>query len=175
MKTPRTIKKYPNRRLYDTQLSRYITLEDVRRLVLAGEGFKVIDTQTEEDITRSILLQIIIEQESHGQPLFSNEVLAQMIRFYGGSYQEMFVGYLHDSLELFMRHHQQLRQQVTEVFGKTPIDAMMEMGQRNLELWRHIQEGLLNAAYGRYGEPQNEPIGNNPPKDISTPSNHDHP
>ncbi len=148
----RTIKKYPNRRLYDTQRSRYITLEDVRRLVLSGESFRIVDTQTDEDITRNILLQIIIEQESGTSPLFSNEVLSQMIRFYGGSYQGVFANYLHDSLELFMHHHHQLQQQVTEVFGKGPLEAMMEMGQRNLELWRHIQEGLLKATYGYRSE-----------------------
>ncbi len=144
----RLIKKYPNRRLYDTQLSRYITLEDARRLVLSGESFKIVDTQTDEDITRNILLQIIIEQEGGSQPMFTNEVLSQMIRFYGGSYQGMFANYLRDSLELFMHHHQQLQSQVSEVFGKAPMEAMVEMGQRNFELWRHIQEGLLQATYG---------------------------
>src|SRR5690625_6913207 len=76
-------KKYPNRRLYDTQASAYITLSDVKQLVLDHEPFQVVDTKTEEDITRAILLQIILEEESGGVPMFSADVLAQIIRFYG--------------------------------------------------------------------------------------------
>ena len=94
----RTIKKYPNRRLYDTELSRYITLSDVRELVLKGVDFRVVAANSDEDLTRSILLQIIIEQESGGEPLFTTEVLSKMIRFYGDTVQGAFTSYLEKSL-----------------------------------------------------------------------------
>ena len=81
MSEPRIIKKYPNRRLYDTMVSSYITLDDVRKLVLAQEEFCVIDARSKDDITRSILLQIILEQEEDGEPIFSEQVVSQIIRF----------------------------------------------------------------------------------------------
>ena len=89
MTEPRIIKKYPNRRLYDTAISSYITLEDVKRLVLEYEKFRVIDAKTKDDITRSILLQIISEEEEQGSPIFTTEVLAHIIRFYGDTLQGM--------------------------------------------------------------------------------------
>jgi polyhydroxyalkanoate synthesis repressor PhaR len=88
------IKKYPNRRLYDTELSRYVTLADVRELVMQGQEMRVIDTANSENITRSILLQIMLEEESSGEPLFSAKMLCQLIRFYGGSVQGIFARYL---------------------------------------------------------------------------------
>ena len=94
----RIIKKYPNRRLYDTEISKYITLDDVKQLVLDGVVFCVKDVKTEEDLTRSILLQIISEQEHNGEPLLSTESLTQLIRFYGNAYQNVFSSYLEKSL-----------------------------------------------------------------------------
>lgn len=90
----RLIKKYPNRRLYDTQTSTYITLADVKQLVLAGESFTVIDAKSSEDLTRSILLQIILDEESGGVPMFSATMLSQVIRFYGNAMQGMMGDYL---------------------------------------------------------------------------------
>ena len=90
----RLVKKYPNRRLYDTKTSAYITLADVKGLVLALENFKVVDAKSGEDLTRSILLQIIIEEETAGVPLFTTELLSQMIRFYGHAMEGMLGKYL---------------------------------------------------------------------------------
>ena len=87
MKSERIIKKYPNRRLYDTEVSRYITLADVRDLVMNCAEFRVVDAANDSDITRSILLQIMLEEETGGEPLFSATMLAQIIRFYGGTLQ----------------------------------------------------------------------------------------
>ena len=87
MTEERIIKKYPNRRLYDTAESKYITFTDIRDLVMSGVKFKVQDSATKEDLTRQILMQIIIEEESGGRPLFSADMLAQLIRFYGGTMQ----------------------------------------------------------------------------------------
>ena len=90
MTDKRIIKKYPNRRLYDTEISKYITLEDVKKLVLSGVDFCVKDVKTDEDLTRNILLQIISEQEHDGDPMFSTQTLTQLIRFYGNAYQSAF-------------------------------------------------------------------------------------
>jgi polyhydroxyalkanoate synthesis repressor PhaR len=101
MNEPRTIKKYPNRRLYDTVESRYITLDDIRTLVIERVDFVVIDKKTQGDITRSILLQVIAEQEHGGEPLMSRDFLSQMIRSYGGTMRGMVGSYLEQSLKLF--------------------------------------------------------------------------
>ena len=99
---PRVLKKYPNRRLYDTRSSAYITLADVKDMVLKLEDFEVRDAKTGEDLTRSILLQIILEEESGGVPMFSAQMLAQMIRFYGHSMQGMMGAYLEKNLQTFV-------------------------------------------------------------------------
>jgi polyhydroxyalkanoate synthesis repressor PhaR len=142
----RIIKKYPNRRLYDTELSRYITLADVRELVLKGVDFRVVAANSDEDLTRSILLQIIIEQESGGEPLFTTEVLSKMIRFYGDTVQGAFTSYLEKSLGLFMEQQKLMQDQVRNVFGGNPLSAMTQLTQRNLEIWKEIQESFLNSA-----------------------------
>src|SRR6201990_2723346 len=101
MSEPRVIKKYPNRRLYDTVQSKYITLADVRKLVVERIEFMVVDKKSQEDITRSILLQVIAEQEHAGEPLMSRDFLSQIIRSYGGAMQGMLGSYLEQSLKLF--------------------------------------------------------------------------
>ncbi|MEQ1582228.1 MAG: polyhydroxyalkanoate synthesis repressor PhaR, partial [Steroidobacteraceae bacterium] len=106
---PRVIKKYPNRRLYDTVESRYITLVDVRRLVMDKVDFVVIDKKTQEDITRSILLQVIAEQEHTADPLMSQDFLSQCIRSYGGTMQSVVGSYLDQSMKLFLSQQQQMR------------------------------------------------------------------
>jgi polyhydroxyalkanoate synthesis repressor PhaR len=97
----RLIKKYPNRRLYDTQTSSYITLSDVKQLVLDADEFTVVDAKTSEDLTRSILLQIILEEEAHGAPMFSSAVLSQIIRYYGHAMQGMMGSYLEKNVQAF--------------------------------------------------------------------------
>jgi polyhydroxyalkanoate synthesis repressor PhaR len=142
MPTERIIKKYPNRRLYDTELSRYITIADVRDLVMRGVPFRVLDTANDADLTRSILLQIMLEEEAGGQPLFSANMLAQIIRFYGGTLQGVFARYLEHSLDAFANQQKQL----TETWGETPFDAINRMTQRNMELWADAQQSFLRAA-----------------------------
>lgn len=99
---PRVLKKYPNRRLYDTRASSYITLADVKRMVLAGDEFEVRDAKTGDDLTRSILLQVILEEESGGVPMFSTPMLSQLIRFYGHAMQGMMGAYLEKNLQTFV-------------------------------------------------------------------------
>ena len=105
----RLIKKYPNRRLYDTATSTYITLSDVKQLVLENSHFKVIDAKTNEDLTRSILLQIITEEESNGAPIFSSQMLYQIIQFYGNAFQQMMGNYLEKNIQTFIEIQQKLQ------------------------------------------------------------------
>ena len=146
MSEPRIIKKYPNRRLYDTEVSRYVTLEDVRNLVLEEVSFQIRDARTNEDLTRSILLQIIMEQEADGQPMFSEQVLVNIIRSYGDSLQGMMSSYLERSLNLFLEQQARVQDQVKTVMGSDPLSMMREITERNLSIWQEMQEGLLRAA-----------------------------
>ena len=142
MPTERLIKKYPNRRLYDTARSKYITISDVRDMVLSGVRFKVIDSNTKENITRQILMQIIIEEEAAGKPLFSADMLSQLIRFYGGTMQGMFTRYLEESFKIFSHQQQESGDRIPE----NPVEAMSAMTRKNLEMWTEIQKGFLKSA-----------------------------
>jgi polyhydroxyalkanoate synthesis repressor PhaR len=113
--TGRIIKKYPNRRLYDTNTSAYITLADVKQLVLKGESFRVQDAKSADDLTRSILLQIILEEEAGGTPLFSEAVLAQMIRFYGNAMQGMMGAVLERQVQAFAEMQNKLAEQTAQM------------------------------------------------------------
>src|SRR6201997_2148759 len=115
--TPRIIKKYPNRRLYDTANSGYITLADVKQMVLDHINFQVIDAKSGEDLTRSILLQIILEEESAGVPMFSSEMLAQMIRFYGNALQGIMGNYMEQNVKAFLTIQQKLQDQAKQIYG----------------------------------------------------------
>ena len=148
MTSERIIKKYPNRRLYDTEVSRYVTLDDVRELVMRGIPFQVLDTNNNEDITRAILLQIMLDEESGGEPLFNAHMLAQIIRFYGGTLQGMLSRYMERSLDLFVKQQQTMR----ETWGENPIDAMTRLAQRNVDVWAELQNEFLKAA--GYKKPQ---------------------
>ena len=142
MTEPRIIKKYPNRRLYDTAISSYITLEDVKRLVLEYEKFRVIDAKTKDDITRSILLQIISEEEEQGSPIFTTEVLAHIIRFYGDTLQGMMGTYLEKSLQSFVDQQHLVREQMNNFMGKNPLTMISELAERNLSIWQNMNERL---------------------------------
>jgi polyhydroxyalkanoate synthesis repressor PhaR len=138
----RIIKKYPNRRLYDTEESKYITLSQLRHLIIRGDSIRVIDSTTEEDITRNILLQIILESESGGEPLFTANMLAQIIRFYGGTLQGVFGRYLEQSLSLFTQQQEQIRNSL----GEDPFSAMTHMAQQNIKMWSDMQKSFFSAA-----------------------------
>jgi polyhydroxyalkanoate synthesis repressor PhaR len=142
----RTIKKYPNRRLYDTEISSYITLEEVRQLVLDNEEFEVRDAKTGDDLTRSVLLQIISEHEERGQPMFTTNLLSQIIRFYGDSLQGFMGSYLEKSLQIFLDQQQQFRSQLNNILGQTPWSMLNDLTERNVDLWKSLQQGFLNAA-----------------------------
>jgi len=124
---PRLIKKYPNRRLYDTKTSAYITLSDVKDLVLSREDFNVLDAKTSEDITRSILLQIILEEEAAGIPLFTTDLLAQMIRFYGHAMQGMLGKYLETNIKSFVDFQKKLQDQSQQLYGENSTQMQNDM------------------------------------------------
>ncbi len=121
MSTLRLIKKYPNRRLYDTQTSTYITLVDVKQLVVDQEEFQVVDAKTGDDLTRPILLQIILEEEQAGAPMFTSPVLAQIIRFYGNAMQGFMGSYLEKNVQAFIDIQQKLQEQSRAFYDPNKI------------------------------------------------------
>lgn len=140
MNEERILKKYPNRRLYDTTESRYITLAEVKDLVMQGIAFKVIDSQTEQDLTRSILLQIIMEQEAGGQPLFTASMLSRFIRFYGDAAQSTLTTFLDQGLDFFLKQQHAMNDQVKGMLGTNPVDYWLKMGQQNMNYWAQMDE-----------------------------------
>ena len=144
----RVIKKYPNRRLYDTRISSYITIEDVRQLIVDGEEFEVRDAKTGEDLSRAVLLQIIADQEQDGEPMLSTQLLSQIIRFYGDSLQGFMGNYLERSMQVFLDQQQQFRQQMGNLLGQTPWTMMNQLTERNMELWQEFQRNL-SGGMGR--------------------------
>ncbi len=156
----RIIKKYPNRRLYDTEESKYITLEDIRRLVTESKDFIVKDVKTDEDLTRTILLQIIIEQEDDGQPIFSTQALSHIIRFYGDSVQSVAGDYIQESINLFVNQQKKLQEQISSAVGTNPITAMAEMTEQNMDMWKKMQENFfkstMQSGFGKNTEDKSE-------------------
>lgn len=148
MTAARVIKKYPNRRLYDTEESRYITLADVKDLVIKKIDFLVIDKKSGEDITRSILLQVISEQEQQGEAIMSEDFLSQVIRSYGNVMPGFIANYLEQSLKLFMTQQQNLRGQVKRVVGIDPVLAVADVAQKNFNRWKSLQDEVLRRFAG---------------------------
>mgnify|MGYP000288928832 CR=1 FL=1 len=132
----RVIKKYPNRRLYDTSKSTYITLDDVKALVLNHDRFKVMDSKTEDDLTRSILLQIIMEQEGDdGGSVMTNEVLGSLIRFYGQPMRGEMSKYLESSVRVFLDQQDTIKDQMKNLVDVSPMGMMTKMAEQNMSLW----------------------------------------
>ena len=135
MEDKRIIKKYPNRRLYDTEVSKYITLEDIKKLVLNNKEFIVIDVKSDEDLTRTILLQIITEQEDDGEPLFTTQALSHIIRYY-----------IQKSINLFVMQQKELQDQLQSAVMKDPITALSDLAEQNLEIWRKTTENFFKTS-----------------------------
>ena len=172
MTDTRVIKKYPNRRLYDTAISSYITLADVKLLVLEGVEFEVVDAKTKTDLTRSILLQIISEEEEGGRPIFSSELLAQLIRAYGGNMQNMLTSYLEKSMELWGEQNRVLQERTRDFIDTSnPMQMLTQIAERNLAMWQAMsgmsgeegQGGNDKSESGSSDSDQDEPSGNNKP------------
>ena len=161
---PITIKKYANRRLYNTGTSTYVTLEDLAAMVKNGEDFVVYDAKTNEDITRSVLTQIIFEQENKegGQNLLPINFLRQLIRFYGDSMQMMVPRYLEVSIDSLTKEQEKFRQQVSQAFGMGGFGGIEDQVRRNMEMFERTF--AMFAPFARKSgegaaEPENKPAG----------------
>ncbi|MBC3906365.1 MULTISPECIES: polyhydroxyalkanoate synthesis repressor PhaR [Undibacterium] len=144
--TQHLIKKYPNRRLYDTQTSSYITLVDVKQFVLENDDFAVVDAKTGEDLTRSILLQIILEEEAGGSPMFSSVVLSQIIRYYGHAMQGMMGNYLEKNVQAFIDIQNKLAENSKGIYEGKPFSP---------EMWTqfmNVQGPMMQGMMGNYIE-----------------------
>jgi len=127
----RELKKYPNRRLYDLKDSHYVTVDDVRRMILAGESIRVLDSKDSSDITRGILLQILAEQEAEGhEPVLTNRAIEQIIRFYGNNAGNIVSRYIEHSILSFLEHQEQFRKRVKEMTDLNPFNFMRQAMER---------------------------------------------
>ena len=141
----REFKKYPNRRLYDIQESCYVTVEDIRKIVLRGDTIKVHDSKTEKDLTRSVLLQIISEQEGEGhEPILTNRVLEQLVRFYGAPMQNVVGRYIEQSITTFLEHEQRYRSRLQDLSGSEPMNLMRKALEQNVEFWNRLANSTQN-------------------------------
>jgi len=158
---PVIIKKYANRRLYNTKTSSYVTLDHLCEMVKAGMEFEVRDARTGEDITRSVLTQIIFEEEAKGQNLLPIRFLRQLIRFYGDSLQAFVPGYLDMSMENFSRQQEEMRSRMAQAFGAGP-QALEALTRQNLALFEKAIRmwSPFGAAVAREPEPAPRPAGN---------------
>jgi len=137
----REFKKYPNRRLYDTAESCYVTVEDIRKIVLKGETIHVLDSKTSKDLTRSVLLQIISEQEGEGhEPILTNRVLEQLIRFYGAPMQNVVSRYIEQSITTFLDHQEKYRSRIQDLAGAEPLGLMRKALEQNMEFWNRLAQ-----------------------------------
>lgn len=152
----RLIKKYPNRRLYDIETSSYITIQEVKAIVVKGELLKVVDAKTNEDLTRSIFLQILLEEEAGGLPLFSEVALANMIRFYGHSMQALMGNYLENNIQHFCNFQKQMTDQSQPlspdmwaqflISPSTAVQSLMgNYSQQSNQLFAQMQEQMIKA------------------------------
>ena len=152
----RVIKKYPNRRLYDTTTSTYITLAEVKQLVMASENLVVRDAKTSEDITRSILLQVIAEQEGGGESLMSRDFLSHVIRSYGSGLQDFVGRYLDESIQLFAKEQRELRDRFKNVVGIDPLETVTQVAQKNYQRWKALQEEVFSRLPRPFGRDDRE-------------------
>ena len=156
MSEERLIKKYANRRLYDASQSRHITLDDIRRMVVAGERVKVVEDKTDEDITRLILLQVIAEQEQFGRPILSTPVLESIIRFYGNSMQGMLASFLAKSVETFLVQQDSLQAQISKMVANTPLATVADLTRQNIDALARMQENMLSALISKRDKVRDE-------------------
>jgi polyhydroxyalkanoate synthesis repressor PhaR len=144
MAEERLIRKYANRRLYDAHASRHVTLDDLRKLIAAGQRIKVIDDRSGDDLTRSILLQIIASQEQFGTPVLSTQLLEAIIRFYGNPIQQMLTQYLEQSIGALLRQQNLMQAEMAKAL-ETPMAPIAEMARQNMEMWAKMQASMLSA------------------------------
>jgi len=166
MSAPRIIKKYPNRRLYDTEESRYITLSDIKDLVIGKIEFVVIDKKSGDDITRSILLQVISEQEQQGEAVMSRDFLSQVIRSYGKVVPGFMSNYLEQTTKMFMTQQQNLRGQLKRVVGIDPVEAVTDIAQKNFNRWKSLQDEVYRRVMGTVRDNEGPDVLHEDPKNA---------
>ena len=149
MAKPRIIKKYANRRLYDTESSSHVTLDGIHDLIVAGYDVKIVDETTGDDISRTILLQIIAERESGGRPMLDADFLMRIIRLYGNPMQDMVGEFLSKSFDTFMGQQTQFEEQMRAAMAATPLAAMQKLTTENLKAWQSMQDEILNKTTGK--------------------------
>jgi len=155
MAEERLIRKYANRRLYDARDSRHVTLDDLRRLIAQGQRLKVIDDKSGEDLTRSILLQIIASQEQFGTPVLSTQLLESIIRFYGNPVQQLLSSYLEQSIGGLLRQQNLMQAEMAKAL-ETPMAPVAELARQNMEMWAKMQASML-SAFAPANAPPTEP------------------
>jgi polyhydroxyalkanoate synthesis repressor PhaR len=146
MTEPRIIKKYPNRRLYDTRDSRYITLNDICRLVIEHESFEVVDQKSGDTLTCGVLLQVLAEQTQSGRSPISRDVLAQIIRVYHGKLPDALRAYLDSALSMFVLQHQKIDELLNGHLEAGPVDALTDLAEQTLRHWVNLNKELLRAV-----------------------------
>ena len=161
MQKERVIRKYANRRLYDTGSSRHVTLEDLRRLIVEGEKVKVVDDKSGEDLTRPVLLQIIADQEHYGSPVLSAELLEMIIRFYGRPMQAMLSGYLEQAFTAMLKQQEAIQSEMARAM-QAPFAPFADLARKNMELWEQMQTAARDALTG-HSAPSKAPSTDAPP------------
>jgi polyhydroxyalkanoate synthesis repressor PhaR len=152
MSNERLIKKYANRRLYDSTESRHVTLEDIRKMIVSGAKVKVVDDKSGEDLTRAVLLQVITEQDQYGTPVLSTELLEAIIRFYGNPVQEMLTKYMEQSVGALVRQQETMRAEMTKALAG-PMAPLAEFARQNMDQWSKIQASMMSAFAGATPKP----------------------
>jgi polyhydroxyalkanoate synthesis repressor PhaR len=152
MSNERVIKKYANRRLYDSTESRHVTLDDIRKMIVSGAKVKVVDDKSGEDLTRAVLLQVIAEQDQFGTPVLSTELLEAIIRFYGNPVQEMLTRYMEQSVTALARQQDAMRAEMTKALAG-PMAPLADFARQNMEQWSKIQASMMSAFAGTKPEP----------------------
>lgn len=160
MPEERLIRKYANRRFYDATASRHVTLDDIRKMIGAGERVKVIDDRTGEDLTRPVLVQIIANQEQFGTPVLSTPLLEALVRFYGNPVQELLSRYLEQSIGGLLRQQQLMRAEMAKAL-ESPMAPLADLARRNMELWARMQASMLSAFQPPSAPPAEQPAPSN--------------
>jgi polyhydroxyalkanoate synthesis repressor PhaR len=158
--TPRVIKKYANRRLYDSEDSKYVTLKDIKNIIALGHDVKIVDDTNGEDITRGLLLQIVSEQELGGRPILSKAVLKQLIRFYGHPMQDMMSGFIASSVTHFMSQLETMQEQMEQLMNASPFADLQEFTAKNMKAMADMQRQFFSPMISQQ-PPHNKPEDNN--------------
>lgn len=149
MAKPHLIKKYANRRLYDTETSSHVTLDGIRELIIAGHDVRIVDETSGDDISRSILLQIIADRELNGRPMLDADFLMRIIRLYGNPMQDMVGEFLSKSFDTFMDQQANYREQMRKAMAATPLETMQRLTAENLKAWQSMQDAFLKKDAGK--------------------------